>query len=178
MLTKKDLQERYQLSDETVYKTLKACGLGTKKTQYTEEEVEKYFEPARKLVNDGKTYKEVEEYFNTLPHPQREERGDKEVEVSVPDDVVSVIGDEIYDTVEEMVHVGVQKAIPYIPQMFLEGLRQEAGKGAIKKAFAPFRKQFREEMANSLQFESEAIDVPVKGLVEGSPEEESSSSKS
>lgn len=63
MVTKKDLQRRFKIGHNTVYRTLQACPLGTKKQNYTEAEIQQYFAPARQMLTAGKTYKEVEQYF-------------------------------------------------------------------------------------------------------------------
>ena len=63
MPTKKDLQQQYSISDNTVYKTLSACGLDTSQEDYTEEEIENNFKPAREMIDAGKRYKDVEQYF-------------------------------------------------------------------------------------------------------------------
>ena len=75
MLTKKDLKRKFNLGHNTVYRTLQACPLGTKKKNYTEAEIEQYFVPARQMLTAGKTYKEVEQYF-ALNHSE----GDKLIE--------------------------------------------------------------------------------------------------
>ena len=63
MLTKKDLKRRFKIGQNTVYRTLQVCPLGTKKKLYTEAEIQQYFVPARQMLTAGKTYKEVEQYF-------------------------------------------------------------------------------------------------------------------
>jgi len=62
MLTKKDLEIKFNLGGNTVYRTLQVCPLDTKKKEYTEEEIEQYFAKARELLDAGKTYKEVEQW--------------------------------------------------------------------------------------------------------------------
>lgn len=64
MITKKELEARFSITDNTVYKTVQASGLDTSKEQYTEEEIEEYFVPARALLDSGKKYKDVETWAN------------------------------------------------------------------------------------------------------------------
>lgn len=63
MLTKKDLKQRFKIGHNTVYRTLQVCPLDTKKISYSEAEIEQYFVPARQILQKGKTYQEVEQYF-------------------------------------------------------------------------------------------------------------------
>lgn len=63
MLTKKDLKQRFKIGHNTVYRTLQVCPLDTKKISYSEAEIEQYFVPARQMLQKGKTYQEVEQYF-------------------------------------------------------------------------------------------------------------------
>jgi hypothetical protein len=64
LVTKKDLEARFNLADTTVYRTLKACGLSTKRRTYTQEEIQNRFIPARKLFEAGFTVNQVKEYFS------------------------------------------------------------------------------------------------------------------
>jgi hypothetical protein len=61
--TKKDLQAIYDLSGNTVYNTLQACGLPTSATQYELEEIDTKFHAARELVAKGMNYKQVTDHF-------------------------------------------------------------------------------------------------------------------
>ena len=78
MLTKKDLKRRFKIGHNTVYRTLQVCPLDTKKTSYTEAEIEQYFIPARQMLKEGKTYQEVEQYF-AKSNPSKDVIGIKEV---------------------------------------------------------------------------------------------------
>jgi hypothetical protein len=69
LLTKKDLEARFQLADTTVYRTLKACGLSTAKRTYSEEEIQTRFIPARRLFDAGHRAIQVQEYFRLKPIP-------------------------------------------------------------------------------------------------------------
>lgn len=61
--SKKELSIRFNISYNSVYRTLKVCGLSTTKRRYSADEVTLFFAPARNLFNSGKTRKEVAEYF-------------------------------------------------------------------------------------------------------------------
>lgn len=67
LFSKRDLQEKYQKADTTIYRWIKACGLSTKNVYYTEEEVTTTLDTARTLFSSGYTVKEVREYFNLPP---------------------------------------------------------------------------------------------------------------
>lgn len=63
MVSKKELEQRFKIADTTVYRTLKACGLDTARVNYTEEEIQLLFIPARHLFQGGKTFKQVKATF-------------------------------------------------------------------------------------------------------------------
>ena len=94
MPTKKDLKLRFNLGRNTVYRTLQACPLGTKKRQYTEAEIEQYFIPARQMLIAGKTYQEVEQYF-ARNHPDEDELSELE---KVKTNTNSYVVNEAQDT--------------------------------------------------------------------------------
>jgi hypothetical protein len=60
MISKKELEKRYDISFNTVRKTLEVCGLDTSRAEYTEEEINDMFDVARRmLTEDKKSYQEV-----------------------------------------------------------------------------------------------------------------------
>lgn len=61
--TKKNLQDLYGLSPNTVYKTIQSCGLSTAIEEYSLEEIEAKFHTARQLIAAGRDYKQVKAYF-------------------------------------------------------------------------------------------------------------------
>ncbi|ACK70906.1 hypothetical protein PCC7424_2489 [Gloeothece citriformis PCC 7424] len=64
--TREDFQREYNLSDEDVRETLKACGLSLKKRNYSDEEFERFAE-ARKLFEEGvaNSYDDIANYFKS-----------------------------------------------------------------------------------------------------------------
>ncbi|WP_013321079.1 hypothetical protein [Gloeothece verrucosa] len=62
--TREDFQREYNLSDEDVRETAKACGLSLKKRNYSDEEKER-FAQARKLFDEGtaNSYDDIANYF-------------------------------------------------------------------------------------------------------------------
>ena len=65
-VTREDLQKDFQLGEEDVRDTLKACGLSLKKRNYSDEERER-FAQARKLFEDGlaHSYDDIANHFKT-----------------------------------------------------------------------------------------------------------------
>ncbi|NJL42463.1 MAG: MerR family transcriptional regulator [Pseudanabaena sp. RU_4_16] len=63
MCTKRDLERKFGIADTTVVRTLKACGLSTRKRRYTAEEV-RQFEAARQLFKAGYSVSDVQRYFS------------------------------------------------------------------------------------------------------------------
>ncbi|WP_013320612.1 hypothetical protein [Gloeothece verrucosa] len=64
--TREDFQREYNLSDEDVRETAKACGLSLKKRNYSDEEFERFAE-ARKLFDEGtaNSYDDIANYFKS-----------------------------------------------------------------------------------------------------------------
>ncbi len=68
--TREDFQREYNLSEEDVRETLKACGFSPKKRNYTDEDRER-FAQARKLFNDGlaHSYDDISNHFRNNAEP-------------------------------------------------------------------------------------------------------------
>lgn len=63
MLTKKKLAEDFNVSVKTVTRTLQVTPLGSSRSEYSEEEIQEFFTVARNLIDEGKSYEEVADYF-------------------------------------------------------------------------------------------------------------------
>lgn len=74
--TKKDLETLYDLSANTVYKTLQSCGLSTTIEQYDYDQIATYFHAAREMLTRGMNHKDVAKHFGqgskTEQPPQQE----------------------------------------------------------------------------------------------------------
>lgn len=162
MLTKKDLEEKFDMGANTVYRTLQVCPLGTKKKEYTEEEVEQYFVPARQMLDAGKTYEEVAAYFK-MKSP--EGAGADEVEQSEfnasgfaaneADDAVDGVTMATAQAFSGMVDQAVKDVAPFIPALVAQAINQEMQQGGeIRKAFDNFNEQVRsgKRMSSGAQF--------------------------
>ncbi|MCU0552540.1 MAG: hypothetical protein MUC48_24675 [Leptolyngbya sp. Prado105] len=71
--TKKDLQDLYELSPNTIYKTIASCGLSTAAEQYSLQEISENFHDARLMIAAGRNYKQVAAHFSSGNHVQPEE---------------------------------------------------------------------------------------------------------
>ncbi len=160
MLTKKDLEEKFDLGSNTVYRTLQVCPLDTKKKEYTEEEIEQYFVPARNLLDAGKTYKEVEQYFG-YNNPDGAEVTDAEefsaegYAANEADDAADGMTMATAQTLASMVEQSVKEIAPYIPALVTQAINQEMQEGgSIKQAFNQMNEQIREgkRMSSGAQF--------------------------
>lgn len=162
MLTKKDLEEKFDMGANTVYRTLQVCPLGTKKKEYTESEVEQYFVPARQMLDAGKTYEEVAAYFK-MKNP--EGAGADEVEQSEfnadgfaaneADDAVDGVTMATAQTFSGMVDQAVKDVAPFIPALVAQAINQEMQQGGeIRKAFDNLNEQVRsgKRMSSGAQF--------------------------
>lgn len=147
MPTKKDLEQRFQVSDNTVYKTLKACGLDTSKEEYSDEEIENYFKVAREMLDSGKRYKDVEEYFGlTDAEPEATEQQHNQTSQSSAADAVGMATAEM---AVDLVQDAVRQITPHIPQLVAHTLAQEMQSDEMRKAFEETRSQMREKKQSS-----------------------------
>jgi glutamate synthase domain-containing protein 2 len=125
--TKKDLQKEFDLSDNTVISNLKACRLNTAKQKYNQQEYER-FTLCRKLFEEGKNAKEVEQYFIELDEQAAQEQQSQEVQQAAKPkldpsafasqqaaDASNTISNVVAATLTSMVSKGVQDITPYIP---------------------------------------------------------------
>lgn len=152
MLTKKDLEEKFSMGANTVYRTLQVCPLGTRKKEYTEEEVKQYFVPARQMLDAGKTYEEVAAYFK-MKNPEGASAGAGDVEneefnaegfaANQATDASDAVGVAVAQTVADMVESGVKQVAPYIPALVMQTINQELNSGEIKQAFDNMRSQIK-----------------------------------
>ena len=67
LYSKRDLEREWSIADTTVYRTLKCCGLPTRRRKYTQQEVKERFCVARQLFQAGLNSREVKDYFNIKP---------------------------------------------------------------------------------------------------------------
>lgn len=63
MTTKQQLAEQSHKSPDTVTKTLKAIGIDTSKSDYSQEECDRFFQARKKMDEDNYTYQQIEEEF-------------------------------------------------------------------------------------------------------------------
>ena len=159
-LTKKDLEEKFGLSANTIYKTLQVCGLDTANKQYSQEEIEEYFAPARKMLDNGKTYRDVEEYFGTKTPEGAREVEPEEFDASgfaanEADDVADGMTMATAEAVSGMVQQSVKDVAPFIPALVTQAINQEMQEGGeIRKAFNDLNQQVRsgKRMSSGAQF--------------------------
>lgn len=132
----------------------------TSNKQYSDEEIEQYFIPARKMLDAGKTYSDVESYFGT-----KSSQGTEEVEQSEfnangfaaneADDAVDGVTMATAQAFSGMVDQAVKDVAPFIPALVAQAINQEMQQGGeIRKAFDNFNEQVRsgKRMSSGAQF--------------------------
>lgn len=144
MYSKKDLERQFSISANTVTETLAACGLSTSKRQYTDEEIQERFIPARKMLESKQyTYEDVKGHFAmkdaAVPGGSAAQKSE-----SSPESFIGQIEVQIAQSVQEVVRDAVASIIPLIPQMVNMALSEQAQSGRIKEAFETMRRDFAE----------------------------------
>ena len=149
MVTKKDLEQQFEISDNTVYKTLKACGLDTAKEDYSTEEIENYFKVARDILSSGKRYKDVEEYFG-LSNPEPSAENNQPEEPSAPRSTAAdTVGVAAAEMAVDMVQDAVKQIAPHIPHLIAHTLAEEMRSPEMKTAFDDVRTQMKQQKPNA-----------------------------
>ena len=146
MATKKELEVLFNISDNTVYKTLQACGLDTAKTEYSILEIKEFFEPARKMLDAGKGYRDVELWARKkrshVPDASQEQKADEGEARNDDFDFGEAVRSEVSQIAEETINAAVRDVIPHLPAMLRRALEKEAQKGSIREAFKRSRGEF------------------------------------
>jgi len=152
--SKKELEEMFSISKNTVYDTLKACGLDTGKTRYTEEEIQTRFAPARTLLESGQaTYATLKDHFSMrsaqatpdpaetpqTPPPPREARNDSPVESG---QFLEAIHEEIEQSFEVMVEAAVFDVIQRLPEIAMRAANSARHRGELRRVFDKARQEF------------------------------------
>ena len=153
MPNKKDLEQQFGISDNTVYKTLKACGLDTSKEDYSDEEIEHHFKVAREMLDSGKRYKDVEAHFGLN---DSDETGDTEVnqeaqnhQSKTPTSAADVVGVAAAEMAVDMVQDAVKKISPHIPNLIAHTLAEEMRSPEMKTAFEEMRSEVKQQRATN-----------------------------
>ena len=147
MTTKKDLEQQFEISDNTVYKTLKACGLDTGKEEYTEEEIENYFKVAREMLDAGKRYKDVEQYFGLADAEPNET--EEQNHQNHRDTAADAVGMATAEMAVDMVQDAVKQITPHIPQLVAHTLAQEMQSSEMRSAFEDMRSEMKQQKSSS-----------------------------
>lgn len=152
MATKKDLESRFKLSDNTVYKTLKACGLDTRKTDYSEAEIEEYFIPARKMLDENKTLQDVQQWAREKRAKEsgaRAPSGSPNASSPLGNEFADALKNEVFQLADETVQAAANEVIAQLPSMLWGALGELARNGSIREAFRKPREQVLGDLRRS-----------------------------
>lgn len=163
--TKKDLQGRFSISDETVTKTLKACGLDTSTRHYSDEEIELYFAPARALLEneDPKkrlTYEQVAVWAKKV----RAEMVGRNAKAVTDDNLefMKSFEEELADIADGIVDRIVEDNLDRIPDMFGRALHRRITDGSLRGAFHGWEERVTERYMSGSSRRAEGL--PLAGL--------------
>jgi hypothetical protein len=143
--TKKELEGRFKLSATAVYETLKACGLDTSRREYTEEEIQARFIPARHMLEQNKKLTDVRNYF-AVTDEQASAGQFLPLDEATSDGSIGLVESEIIESVNEVVQKAVVAIVPLIPKMVFAALEEQARQGKIRQAFVRFREEYRQNL--------------------------------
>ena len=162
-LTKAQIEELTGLSTNTVYASLKACGLDTSAQSYTVRELLDRFIKGRQILEGGGTYEDVQAWgaMNAVDTENKSSEGFEDDEDKTLA-IVQGLQSEVAEALDSVVKVTVSAVIPYLPQMMMRALSEEVGKGSIRKALQPFQQKLLQDMAfkSSLPLPSKLSKLP------------------
>ncbi|NEO33485.1 MAG: hypothetical protein F6K36_24285 [Symploca sp. SIO3C6] len=155
MIKKKDLQERYGITLNTVRQTLEACGLDTSRQEYTEAEITERFEVARRMITEEKkSYAEVASHFGANLENQEDEQQEAfeqdeqeqgfQAENFISDALSQSIQENTAEYVQEIVEDALADVVPHIPQMLYYAGQRLVRSGGINDVFLKMREQRRQ----------------------------------
>lgn len=153
--TKKELVDKFGICKNTVYDTIKACGLDTSKTRYTEEEIQTRFAPARALLESKQaTFDTLHEHFSmrsaqATPEPEhpRAPRHPSTQQTSAASPVetgqfLEAVQQEIEQSFEVMVEAAVFDVIQRLPQIAMRAANSARSRAELTRVFAEARQEF------------------------------------
>ena len=151
--TKKELVDKFGICKNTVYDTIKACGLDTSKTRYTEEEIQTRFAPARALLESKQaTFDTLHEHFSmrsaqAAPEPEHSQRPPSTQQTSAASPVetgqfLEAVQQEIQQSFEVMVEAAVFDVIQRLPQIAMRAANSARSRAELTRVFAEARQEF------------------------------------
>jgi hypothetical protein len=115
-VTKKEIAEITDLSPNTVYTTIDSCGLDTSQTEYSGKEL-KSFALARRMLDSGKTYKDVKEWFAMRNSPDSSGDTWQQTGQTQEETAFGGLQDGVIQSVQSIVRASVKAIVPHLPQM-------------------------------------------------------------
>ena len=142
MISKKKLQEKYSLSHNTVTETLKACGLDTSKREYSEEDINTFFLPARAMLDEGKTYDDIKAAFSqrhaaATVHAQSADNGEFAQQVAA----------EVEAGTREIIRQAAGMILDRLPAMTLDVLNEMARNNEVQAVYEKYRNEVLTEFS-------------------------------
>ena len=146
--TREDFQKEYNLSEEDIKETLKACGLSLKKRNYSDEDKER-FAQARKLFEEGiaNSYDDIANHFNNIGiSPEVTGNG-----VTINEELVEHLRLLEQQAMETGFQVGLQQAEimgKVIPQVTILRLKEMIVTGELRQNFPHIWQEAAENLGN------------------------------
>jgi flagellar biosynthesis/type III secretory pathway protein FliH len=171
MITKKQIAEQFNITINTVRKTLEACGLDTSQSEYSEDDIREKFEVARTmLTEEQKNYAEVAAHFGVAmgdevgtPESNQEFKYASVASAPTADPLQAAIHSNVQTYVQEITDHAVEDVVAELPQMIFESVRKVVRSGAVDAVFQTMLEQ-RRAFSRDFSDEGTTIDVSAGGL--------------
>lgn len=152
--TKKELEQEFGITRNTVMDTLKSCLLDTAKREYSDEEKARFAE-ARKLLSNKKSYEEVRAYFEA-------KTGKQKIDNSNP--LYKAIKSEVEASTKELVRQAVAAVMQQLPEMTAEAYLEHMKTGQISETYRLHRQEYFNNLPTQ---ENPLLEAPLEDEQEG-----------
>ncbi|BAY08159.1 hypothetical protein [Calothrix sp. NIES-2098] len=166
--TKKNLRDKYHLGNSTLHEHLKDCGLNTKKSVFTDEEIHSIFDVAEQMRKEGYSSKEIRQHFGVgnaqaTPPPSASPGG-------------TLFTDAVAQTVKGFMQAeareAVRKVLPLIPFIVEQEFIALIQSGEFHQSFVDYEENVRTQQRTDY-YDVASYTVPnVGGLGAGEEDEE------
>lgn len=146
MFSREDFQRDFNLSEEDVKETLKACGISLKKRSYSEAEKERFAE-ARKLFDNG-TVQSYDQVVNILKSQQTESPENGSLNSTELLEDLELLRQK---AIETGFNIGIQQAElmgQVIPEVTIMRLREMIANGELKQNFEQIWRESAKQLGN------------------------------
>ncbi len=166
--TKKDLRDKYHLSNSTLHEHLKDCGLNTKDPVFTDEQIHSIFDVAEQMRKEGYSSKQIRQHFG-VGNPQETPPPSASSERNVFTDAVA---QTVKGFMQAEAREAVRKVLPLIPLIVEQEFIALIQSGEFHESFIDYEEKVRSPERNHYYDVTSYTVTDVGGLGAAEDDEE------